>query len=139
LCRPLAQGQLLLGEDNEVITQSLGHKIVSQGTSVAAKAIWIADHSGVEQLLKTFTNDEVYFIADKHYFRRGLVPHNHKPLLASSHECQVRELYWLTYWLTYWRTYWLTYRLTYWLAYWLTYWLTYWLSHNKSILTDVTE
>ena len=87
--RPLRNGQVLLGEDGNLLTQSLGHKILSCTTSVAAKAILITNREDAENLRNKFQNHEVYRLADAHYFRVGLVPHKHSPLLTTSHESTV--------------------------------------------------
>ena len=88
--RPLMHGELLLGDEGTLITQSLGHQILSALTSVAAKAILIANADDAGKLLGMFTDHAMYYIADKHYFHAGLVPHNHKPLLTTSHKSLVR-------------------------------------------------
>lgn len=88
--RLLTNGELLLGDEGTVITQSLGHRILSALASVAAKAILIANANDAGKLLRMFTDHAKYYIADKHYFIAGLVPHTHKPLLTTSHESRVR-------------------------------------------------
>ena len=88
--RPLQNAEVLLDVDENIVTQSLGHKILSCHTSVAAKAILISNLDDAQNLLNKFKNHEVYRPADAHYFRVGLVPHKQKPLLTTSHKSKVR-------------------------------------------------